>query len=535
MRAVRRGAGPGPGRASTTTSSTWAGTRCWRPGWCRRVRAVLGVELPLRALFEHPTVGRRWPAAGRTAGAARPGRRWRPRRGRSGCRCRSRSSGCGSSPSWKGPSATYNMPVRACGWTGELDAGALDAALGDVVGAARGRCAPSSPVADGEPYQQVLDAGRAGAAVAGGGATGGRRSWPALVGGGGRGTRSTWPSELPVRARLFALGAGRARAGAGDAPHRQRRLVDGRRWRATCRRAYAARRAGPGAGLGAAAGAVRRLRALAAGPARRRRRPGSVLAGQLALLAAGAGRAAARSWRCRPTGRARRAEPPRRDRCRLAVPAELHAAAGGAGPRARRDAVHGAAGGAGGAAVAAGRGDRHPDRARRSPGRTDEALDDLVGFFVNTLVLRTDLSGDPTFAELLARVRETAGGATRTRTCRSSGWWRSWTRPGRWPAHPLFQVMLALQNDVDAGDWRCPGCGPRRAGARPAAKFDLTVGCRAGRDADGAAGRDRRLPRVRRRTCSTRRPCRRWPAGWRGCWRRWPRDPDRRGRQARRC
>ncbi|MBT3149522.1 amino acid adenylation domain-containing protein [Streptomyces sp. CHD11] len=40
-------------------------------------------------------------------------------------------------------------------------------------------------------------------------------------------------------------------------------------------------------------------------------------------------------------------------------------------------------------------------------GRTDERLADLVGCFLNTVVLRTDTAGDPTFRQLLARVRET--------------------------------------------------------------------------------------------------------------------------------
>jgi amino acid adenylation domain-containing protein len=120
-------------------------------------------------------------------------------------------------------------------------------------------------------------------------------------------------------------------------------------------------------------------------------------------------------------------------------------------------------------------------------GRGDVALDQLIGFFVNTLVLRTDLSGNPSFTELMARVRETDLGAYAHQDIPFERLVDD-LNPPRSPArHPLFQVSLTFQN-VPRGTWSLPGLTvrPYHAGGAGQAKFDLsfTVGER--RDGEGS-------------------------------------------------
>jgi non-ribosomal peptide synthetase component F len=108
-------------------------------------------------------------------------------------------------------------------------------------------------------------------------------------------------------------------------------------------------------------------------------------------------------------------------------------------------------------------------------GRTHRELERLIGFFVNTLALRSDLSGDPSFRELLSRVKKVALGAYAHQNLPFEKLVAE-LQPGRdLSRQPVFQVLFAFQN-VPQEKLQLPRLELRRLdGEQATAKFDLSL------------------------------------------------------------
>ncbi|MQY09520.1 non-ribosomal peptide synthetase [Actinomadura macrotermitis] len=466
-----------------------------------RARAALDVELPVRALFETPSVaGLSEHIATAKAEPARPVLRPADRPD-------PLPVSYAQERLWflsrlEGLTATYNMPIPLR-LTGALDQDALRAALRDVVNRHESLRTLFGE-ADGEAYQRVLAPGEADPALHIGGVPDGDLHGALFM----DATRGfDLATELPLRAHLYEIG--RAASGGAtpqtprgpeepaspaDGPHEHLLLLvlhhiagDGWSMAPLARdviTAYLARRDGHAPGWAPlpvqyADYALWQRELLGAEDD-----PASLAARQIAYWKKTL--AGLPDQTPLPTDR------PRPDRASyrggqvsFELPAELHQ---GLAALARTHQVSLFMVLQAALAALLTRLGAGTDVPIGSPiaGRTDEALDDLVGVFVNTLVLRTDTSGNPSFAELLGRVRETDLGAYAHQDVPFERLVEVLNPARSLARHPLFQVMLTLQNNPEA-TVELPGLTvavePVDAGV---AKFDLEFLLEEARDGSGA-------------------------------------------------
>ncbi|MEW1751737.1 amino acid adenylation domain-containing protein [Streptomyces angustmyceticus] len=108
-------------------------------------------------------------------------------------------------------------------------------------------------------------------------------------------------------------------------------------------------------------------------------------------------------------------------------------------------------------------------------GRPRPELDEVVGYFVNTLVLRTDLSGDPTWRELLGRVREVARQAYAHQELPFEKLVAELSPERDLSRNPLFQVLFALHEEPRAGHLTELYDRKELEGRLGTARFDLAL------------------------------------------------------------